>query len=68
MTRSEIKAPLKDVAHTQSDELFDIHALLQAAISLACQMEPSEKDDLTRLLHMADCKVSRAIEAFNDYI
>lgn len=67
-TTAETQAALQGVAHAQSCELFDVRTLLEAAIDFTERMKPGQEDNLIRLINMADCKVSSAIAALNDYI
>lgn len=58
--------PLKDVAHKQSNELFNVIALIDAVQrDLPCTNEMEMAD---RLLTMARLKLVGAIDAFDPYI
>lgn len=65
-TTVNARPPLKDVAHAQSNELFNVIALIDAAQrDLPCTNEMETTD---RLLTMARQKLARAIDALDPYI
>ncbi len=58
--------PLKDVAHTQSNELFNVIALIEAVQRDLPHTNEMETND--RLLQMAKRKVEAIQTAFDPYI
>lgn len=58
---------LKDVVHGQSNELWDVSALIVAAIDRA-RDELDESSPCIRLLHMASEKLTVVQTVFNEHI
>lgn len=62
---------LRDVAHRQCDELWDVVALLEAASRVTNPGDPVDDDQanrMRRLVDVAEERVRHAIAAFDRYI
>ena len=62
---------LENVAHAQVNELFDVHSLLEGALTTigdGGQIDPAEAAVLQRLVRMSREKVQGVIDAFNPYV